>query len=95
MAKALDIIRESSPKFGVKLNIHRIEIFWPLCDDSKLVKLFPSDIGGRILGMKLLGRSVSRDEGFIEDLSMKRAVWVIELMHLLPQLRILKMFCCV
>lgn len=38
-------------------------------------------------GMKLLGGTVSRDEGFIEGLPMKRADRVVELIHLLSQLR--------
>lgn len=51
------------------------------------MELLPSDTGRPMLGMKLLGGVVSRDEGFIEGLSMKRAIRAVEPMHLLPQLR--------
>ena len=37
-----------------------------------------------MLRMKLLVGAVSRNEGFIEGLSMKRVVKTVELMHLLP-----------
>jgi hypothetical protein len=37
--------------------------------------------------MKLLRGAVSRDIVFIEDLTMKRVVRAVELMHLLPQLK--------
>lgn len=37
--------------------------------------------------MNLLGGTISRDEGFIEGLSMKIVVRVVELVCLLPQIR--------
>jgi hypothetical protein len=37
--------------------------------------------------MKLLRGAVSRDIVFIKDLTMKRVVRAVELMHLLPQLK--------
>jgi hypothetical protein len=40
-----------------------------------------------LFGVKLLGRVVSRDRGFIEEEAMQRAVRAVELMHILPQLR--------
>ncbi|MCI28037.1 hypothetical protein A2U01_0049237, partial [Trifolium medium] len=62
MAKALGIIRETSPRLGLTLNIRKTEMFWPSCDGSKLREgLFPSDIGRPVLGVKLLGGAVSRD----------------------------------
>ncbi|KAL6505584.1 hypothetical protein OROHE_022963 [Orobanche hederae] len=88
VAKALDIIREAGPGLGMVLNICKTEIFWPSCNGSQLREdLFPSEIGRPLLGMKLLGGAVSRDEDFIKELSKKRASRAIELMHLLPQLR--------
>ncbi|GAU39704.1 hypothetical protein TSUD_274980 [Trifolium subterraneum] len=88
VAKALDIIRETGPGLGLDLNIRKTEIFWPSCDGNKLREgLFPSDIGRPMLGVKLLGGAVSRDKCFIEGVAMKRAVRVIELMHLPPRLR--------
>ena len=88
MAKALDIIRVVGPELGLELNIHKIEIFWPSCDDNKHRRgLFRTEIGRPALGVKLLGGAVSRDKGFIEGLAMKRASRAAELMHLLPQLR--------
>lgn len=50
-------------------------------------ELFPLDNGRPMLRMKFLGGAVSRDDGFIEGFSMKRAVSAIDLIHLLPQLR--------
>jgi hypothetical protein len=88
VAKSLDIIRETGPGLGLQLNIRKTEIFWPSCDGSKLRKgLFPSDIGRPLLGVKLLGGAVRRDKSFIEEVTMKRVVRDVELMHLLPQLK--------
>ncbi|MCI13054.1 hypothetical protein A2U01_0034166, partial [Trifolium medium] len=88
VAKALDIIREKGPGLGLDLNICKTEIFWPSCDGNKLREgLFPSDIGRPMLGVKLLGGTVSRDKCFIEGVAMKKAVRAVELMHLLPRLR--------
>ena len=70
------------------MNIRKTEIFWPSCDGNKhRGGLFPADIGRPTLGVKLFGGAVSRDKDFIEGLAMKRASRVVELMHLLPQLR--------
>ena len=72
--KSLNIIRETGPRLGLELNIRKIEIFWPSCDGSKFCEdLFPSEIERSMLGMKLLGGVVSRDDGFIKELSKKRA----------------------
>jgi len=88
VAKALDIIRVVGPKLGLELNIRKTEIFWPSCDGNKhRGGLFPAEIRRPTLGVKLLGGAVSRDKGFIEGLTMKRASRAAELMHLLPQLR--------
>lgn len=55
VAKTLDIIREIGLGLGLELNIHKIEIFWLSCDDSKLHgELFPSDIKRPMSGMKFL-----------------------------------------
>lgn len=87
MAKSFDIIWETGPRLGLKLNIPKTEIFWPLCHGSKLCEdLFPSDIGKPILEMKLLSETISRDGGFIKGMPMKRVVWVVKLIHVLPQL---------
>jgi hypothetical protein len=60
-------------------------IFWPSSDGNKLGEgLFPSDIRRPVLGVKLIEWAV---KGFIEGMAMKRVVEVVELMHLLPQLR--------
>jgi hypothetical protein len=88
VVKSLDIIRATSPRLGLHLNIRKMEIFWPSGDGSKLRKgLFSSDIGKSLSGVKLLGGAVSRDKGFIEEVVMKRVVKAVELMHLLPTLR--------
>jgi len=71
--------------------LHCIEVvflkqFWPSCDGCNHGgKLFSSDIGTPDLRVKILKGVVSQDKGFIEWLSMKRVVGVVELMHLLPQ----------
>nr|GEU98190.1 reverse transcriptase domain-containing protein [Tanacetum cinerariifolium] len=48
--------------------------------------LFPVDIRRPPLGVKLLGRAVSRDAYFISGLAMRRALNVVDLMGLLSQL---------
>jgi hypothetical protein len=35
----------------------------------------------------VLGGAISRDRGFIEEMTMKRFVRAVELMHLIPKLR--------
>jgi hypothetical protein len=88
VAKALDIIRVFGPELGLELNIRKTEIFWTSCDGNKhRGGLFPAEIGRLTLGVKFLGGAVSRDKGFIEGLTMKRASRTADLMHLLPQLR--------
>ena len=87
VARALDIIREVGPSFGLELNVCKTELFWPSCDGLKLREgLFPDGIARPVLGVKLLGGAVSKDDGFIRELVMKRVVKAVELMHLLPQL---------
>ncbi|GKE38719.1 putative reverse transcriptase domain-containing protein, partial [Tanacetum coccineum] len=48
--------------------------------------LFPVDIRRPSLGVKLLGGAASRDTYFNNGLAMRRAVNVVDLMGLLPQL---------
>ena len=86
--KRLIIILELGPDLGLELNVQKTELFWPSCDGSRLQEgLFPQDIARPMLGVKLLGGAVSRDNAFIKELAMKRVVRAVELMHLLPQLR--------
>lgn len=69
----------------LELNIRKTESFWPSCDDNKFHGvIFPLDIDGKMLGMKLLGGDFSRDRDFIEGLFMKKVGRVVKLMHLLP-----------
>jgi len=35
VAKALNTIHGSRPRLSLELNIRKIEIFWPSCDDNK------------------------------------------------------------
>lgn len=51
-----------------------------------VISRLPTNMVRLMLGMKFLEGVVSRDEGFIKGLSMKRASMVVKLMHLLPQL---------
>ncbi|PWA46516.1 reverse transcriptase domain-containing protein [Artemisia annua] len=88
VAKALDIISWDGPSLGLQFNIRKTEVFWPSCDGGKIRPgLFPSDISRPERGVKLLGGVVSRDAGFISDLSAKRAARAVDLMGLLPRLR--------
>jgi hypothetical protein len=88
VVKAFDIIPESELGFGFELNITKTNIFWPSRDGNKHCgELFPSDIGRSALGVKLLEGSASGYRGFVEGLAMKRVIQVVELIHLLPQLR--------
>jgi hypothetical protein len=88
VAKSIDIIRETGLGLRLHLNIRKTKIFWPSGDRIKLRKgLFPSDIGILLSGVKLLGGAVSRYRGFIEKVTIKRAVRVVELMYLLHQSR--------
>lgn len=84
VTKTLDIIQEIGSGLGLELNIHKTKTFWPSCNGSKLYGVsfihWKNDVG-----VKLLRGTVSRNGGFIEGLSMKRAAKVVELMHLLLQ----------
>ena len=74
VAKALNIIQTDGPILGLKLNIQKTEVFWPSCNGLKMQQgLFPGEIGRPDRGVKLLGGAVSRDEGFISALAVKRA----------------------
>ncbi|XP_052620805.1 uncharacterized protein LOC128126746 [Lactuca sativa] len=92
VASVLNIIQANGPGLGLELNIKKTKIFWSSCDGRKLrADLFSTDIGSPSLGVKLLGGgggegAVSRDARFISGLAMKRAVNVVDLMRLLPQL---------
>jgi hypothetical protein len=58
------------------------------CDGNKLREgLFVLDIERSTLGVKLLRGAVNRDKCFIDEVAIKRAVRVVELMYLLLQLR--------
>lgn len=87
VAKALNIIQTEGPVLGLKLNIQKTEVFWPSCNGLKMQQgLFPGEIGRPDRGVKLLGGAVSRDEGFISALAVKRAWRAVELMKRLPLL---------
>jgi len=69
------------------VNVCNTKLFWPSCDGSKLREdLLPHGIARPVLGVKLLGGAVSKDDVFIRE-SHERVVKAFELMHLLPQLR--------
>ncbi|KAK9052651.1 hypothetical protein SSX86_029281 [Deinandra increscens subsp. villosa] len=88
VAKALDIIRSEGPCLGLELNVRKTEVFWPTCNGVKVKEgVFPSGIGRPKLGVKLLGGAVSRDDGFISSLAVKRATGAVDLMRCLPRLR--------
>ncbi|KAJ0925109.1 putative reverse transcriptase domain, exostosin [Helianthus annuus] len=88
VAKALDIINEEGPSLGLYLNIKKIEVYWPTCDDQKVQdRLFPRGIGRPEKWVKLLSGVVSRDPSFIGELAGRRASGAVDLMKLLPCLR--------
>ncbi|GJV15798.1 putative reverse transcriptase domain-containing protein [Tanacetum coccineum] len=87
VAWVLDIINVSGPGLGLELNIKKTKIFWPSCNGVKLHEgLFPVDIRRPSLGVKLLGRAVSRDTNFISGMALRRTANAVDLMSLLPQL---------
>ena len=60
VTKTLNIIQEIGSGLGLELNIHKTKTFWPSCNGSKTRRgLFLSDIGRQMLGMELLGVTVS------------------------------------
>jgi len=78
VAKALDTIWESRPELGLEVNIVKTQIFWTSYHgNNHRGGLFPLDIGRPTLGVQLLKGVVSRDRGFIEGLTMKRASKVV------------------
>jgi hypothetical protein len=56
-----------------------------MTEDS--VWFIPSYIGRSLSGVKLLGGVVSRNKSFILEITIKRSVRAVELIHLLPKLR--------
>nr|GEW89156.1 reverse transcriptase domain-containing protein [Tanacetum cinerariifolium] len=87
VVRVLNIIRVSGPCLGLELNIKKTNIFWPSCNGTKLREgLFHVTIRRSSLGVKLLRGAVRGDTYFISRLAMRRAVNVVDLMGLLPQL---------
>nr|GEV98996.1 putative reverse transcriptase domain-containing protein [Tanacetum cinerariifolium] len=82
VAKALDIIKTKGPARGLFLNVDKTEIFWPVEDHrSRTEGVFPINISRPLNGVKLLGGSVSLDEGFCQDLALKNVSKTISLME--------------
>ncbi|GJV76459.1 hypothetical protein Tco_1508043, partial [Tanacetum coccineum] len=87
VAKALDIIKTDGPTRGLFLNVDKTELFWPVEDPrSKMDGVFPINISRPLNGVKLLGGSVSLDEGFCRDLALKRVSKTISLMEAIHKL---------
>ena len=73
VAKALCIIQEEGPSRGLFLNLDKIELFWPKEDPrSREHGVFPANISRPCAGVKLLSGSVSTDQSFCRDFSLKR-----------------------
>ncbi|GKF95940.1 hypothetical protein Tco_0288675, partial [Tanacetum coccineum] len=71
--KALDIIKIDGPARGLFLNVDKTELFWPVNDPrSRVEGVFPINISRPLNGVKILGASVSLDEGFCQDLALKK-----------------------
>ncbi|GJS54136.1 putative reverse transcriptase domain-containing protein [Tanacetum coccineum] len=87
VSKALDIIKNDGPARGLFLNVDKTELFWPVEDPrSRTDGVFPINISRPLNGVKLLGGSVSLDEGFCRDLALKRVSKTISLMEAIHKL---------
>ncbi|GJZ69890.1 putative reverse transcriptase domain-containing protein [Tanacetum coccineum] len=87
VAKALDIIKTDGPARGLFLNVDKTELFWPVEDPrSRAEGVFPINISRPLDGVKLLGGSVSLDEGFCWDLALKMVSKTISLMEAIHKL---------
>ncbi|GJS73270.1 hypothetical protein Tco_0706111 [Tanacetum coccineum] len=101
VAKALDIIMTDGPAHGLFLNVDKTELFWPLKDPrSRVEGVFPINISRPLNDVKLLGGLVSLDEGFCQDLALKRVSKTISLMEAIyklhdPQCELLLLRNCV
>nr|GEW51665.1 putative reverse transcriptase domain-containing protein [Tanacetum cinerariifolium] len=95
--------RLTSLRLRVRLVVYsdKTEIFWPVEDPrSRVEGVFPINIFGPLNGVKLLGDSVSLDEGFCRDLALKRVSKTISLMEAVyklhdPQCELLLLCNCV
>ncbi|GJR09741.1 RNA-directed DNA polymerase, eukaryota, reverse transcriptase zinc-binding domain protein [Tanacetum coccineum] len=101
VAKAIDIIKTDGPTRGMFLNVDKPELFWHVDDPrSKAEGVFPINISRSLNSVKLLGGSVSLDEGFCRDLALKRVsktISLVEAIHKLydPQCDLLFLCNCV
>jgi hypothetical protein len=87
VAKALDIIGTEGPARGLFLNVDKTELFWPAEDPrSRVDDMLPINIARPLNGVKLLGGSVSLDEGFCRDLASKRVSKTIHLIEAINKL---------
>ncbi|GKA82699.1 hypothetical protein Tco_0789447, partial [Tanacetum coccineum] len=87
VSKALDIIKNDGLARGLFLNVDKTELFWPVEDPrSRTEGVFPINISRPLNGVKLLGGSVSLDEGFCRDLALKRVSKTISLMEAIHKL---------
>ncbi|GKG17561.1 hypothetical protein Tco_0362518, partial [Tanacetum coccineum] len=82
VGKILELIMKDGPHYGLHLNIDKTKIFWPKEDPrSRLMGVFPPNIGRPGYGDKLLGGPVSMDFDYSSELVMKRVAKTIELMN--------------
>ncbi|GJU24063.1 hypothetical protein Tco_1162684 [Tanacetum coccineum] len=87
VSKALDIIKIDGPARGLFLNVDKTELFRPVEDPrSRTDGVFPINISRSLNGVKLLGGSVSLDEGFCWDLALKGVSKTISLMEAIHKL---------
>ncbi|GKE04267.1 hypothetical protein Tco_1396285 [Tanacetum coccineum] len=81
ICKVLKLITEDGPRYGLHLNVDKIELFWPKEDPrSRLEGIFPPNISRPLHGVKLLGGPVSVDADFGSALVMKRVAKTIRLL---------------
>nr|GEV51999.1 hypothetical protein [Tanacetum cinerariifolium] len=87
VAKAHDIIKTNGSTRGLFFNVDKTELFWPVKDPrSRAEGVFPLNISHPLNGVKLLGGSVSLEEGFCQDLALKKVSKTISLMEAIYKL---------
>ncbi|XP_026391877.1 uncharacterized protein LOC113287356 isoform X2 [Papaver somniferum] len=87
VSKALKIIQEEGPSYGLHLNISKTENFWPSYDPRRdNSDVFPPNIGKPVDGVKLLGGPVSLSMEFCSNMVLSRVDKAVQLMGNIQEL---------
>ncbi|XP_026383936.1 uncharacterized protein LOC113279455 [Papaver somniferum] len=87
VSKALKILQDDGPGYGLHLNISKTKLFWPSYDLRRDAdNAFPANIGKPKDGVKLLGGPVSLDTNFCSNIVMHRVDKTIRLMDKIQEL---------